>query len=156
VALDVTTNKAAVALSVVAPCYNDQECLPEFHRRVGDACRAAVGGDYEIVLVDDGSTDATRQIVQALSQADRRVIGVHLMRNHGHQLAATAGLSVARGQRILLIDADLQENIRRHLLPAGPSARCPRWCVSPAKVTGPATPSLASYREIARRIERRV
>jgi dolichol-phosphate mannosyltransferase len=100
---------AAVALSVVSPCYNEQECLPEFHARVTAACHATVGDGYEIVLVDDGSTDATRQIVQALSQADGHVIGVHLMRNHGHQLAATAGLSVARGERILLIDADLQD-----------------------------------------------
>ncbi len=102
-------DKAAVALSVVSPCYNEEECLPEFHRRVSEACGAAVGAGYEVVLVDDGSVDSTREIIHALSQADPRVIGVHLMRNHGHQLAATAGLSVARGERILLIDADLQD-----------------------------------------------
>jgi polyisoprenyl-phosphate glycosyltransferase len=101
--------RSRVALSVVSPCYNEQECLPEFHRRVTDACRATIGTDYEIVLVDDGSVDGTGQIVQALSHTDAHVIGVHLMRNHGHQLAATAGLSVARGGRILLIDADLQD-----------------------------------------------
>lgn len=109
VAFEVSAEGSTIALSVVSPCYNEQECLPEFHRRVTDACRMAVGTGYEIVLVDDGSVDGTSKVIQALSQDDPHVIGVHLMRNHGHQLAATAGLSVARGQRILLIDADLQD-----------------------------------------------
>jgi glycosyltransferase involved in cell wall biosynthesis len=109
VAFDVAGDHSAVALSVVSPCYNEQESLPELHRRVTAACWSVVGADYEIVLVDDGSADHTWEIIQALSQADQRVVGVHLMRNHGHQLAATAGLSVSRGRRILLIDADLQD-----------------------------------------------
>jgi glycosyltransferase involved in cell wall biosynthesis len=60
VALDVMAENRAVAISVVSPCRNEQECLPEFHRRVTEACRATVGDDYEIVLVDDGSVDSTR------------------------------------------------------------------------------------------------
>jgi dolichol-phosphate mannosyltransferase len=100
---------AAPALSVVAPCYNEEEGLPAFHHRASAACRAAVGDDYEIVLVDDGSSDGTWAAIEHLSAADPRIVGVRLMRNHGHQLAATAGLAVARGGRILLIDADLQD-----------------------------------------------
>jgi polyisoprenyl-phosphate glycosyltransferase len=108
VALDLNSATAAVALSVVSPCYNEQECLPEFHRRVSEACGAAVGGDYEIVLVNDGSTDATRRIVEGLSQADPRVVGVHLMRNHGHQLAAPPHFADwrLRYDYVLLLNAD--------------------------------------------------
>jgi polyisoprenyl-phosphate glycosyltransferase len=96
------------ALSVVAPCYNEQDVLPEFLRRVG-AVLEAVGGDGEIVLVDDGSRDRTWEVMTAAAAADPRIVAVRLMRNHGHQLALTAGLSVCRGERILIIDADLQD-----------------------------------------------
>jgi glycosyltransferase involved in cell wall biosynthesis len=106
---DAAADKAAIELSVVAPCFNEEQGLPEFYRRTTAACQSTVGDSYEIVLVDDGSADRTWQLIQGISRADPRLIGVHLMRNHGHQLAATAGLAVARGPRILLIDADLQD-----------------------------------------------
>jgi polyisoprenyl-phosphate glycosyltransferase len=109
VALDEAAERGAPALSIVAPCFNEQDCLAEFHHRATAACANVVGGDYEIVLVDDGSRDRTWAVIQALSEDDRRVRGVHLMRNHGHQLAATAGLCVARGRRVMLIDVDLQD-----------------------------------------------
>lgn len=96
------------ALSVVAPCYNEQDVLPEFLRRVG-AVLDGIGGTSEIVLVDDGSRDRTWDVIAGAAAGDSRVIGVRLMRNHGHQLALTAGLSVCRGERVLIIDADLQD-----------------------------------------------
>ena len=96
------------ALSVVAPCYNEQEVLPEFLRRVAAVLDAA-GGVAEVVLVDDGSRDRTWEVMTAAAAADTRIVAVRLMRNHGHQLALTAGLSVCRGERILIIDADLQD-----------------------------------------------
>jgi len=96
------------ALSVVAPCYNEQAVLPEFVRRVG-AVLDAWGGRSEIVVVDDGSRDGTWETMAAAAAADPRIVAVRLMRNHGHQLALTAGLSVCRGERILVIDADLQD-----------------------------------------------
>jgi polyisoprenyl-phosphate glycosyltransferase len=96
------------ALSVVAPCFNEEGVLPEFLRRVG-AVLEGLGGTAEIVLVDDGSRDTTWQTMQAAAAQDPRVVAVRLMRNHGHQLALTAGLSVSRGERILIIDADLQD-----------------------------------------------
>jgi dolichol-phosphate mannosyltransferase len=98
----------APELSVVAPCYNEQEGLEEFHRR----CRAAMeatGLRYEIVLVDDGSRDRTWPMLQALAETDPHLVLVKLSRNHGHQLALTAGLSVCRGRRVLILDADLQD-----------------------------------------------
>jgi polyisoprenyl-phosphate glycosyltransferase len=96
------------ALSVVAPCYNEQDVLPEFLRRVG-AVLDGVGGTSEIVVVDDGSHDRTWEVMTEAAGRDPRVVAVRLMRNHGHQLALTAGLSVCRGERILIIDADLQD-----------------------------------------------
>jgi len=103
-----------IRLSIVAPCYNEADGLREFHRRVSAAAQAALAPGRaepgcEIILVDDGSRDSTWQVISGLAEADPRVVGVRLMRNHGHQLAVTAGLSLARGERVLLIDADLQD-----------------------------------------------
>jgi dolichol-phosphate mannosyltransferase len=98
------------ALSVVAPCYNEEHCLDELHRRVTAACRDCLQGrPYEIVLVNDGSRDGTWAKIRALAARDDHVVGVSLARNHGHQLALTAGLTVCRGDRTLIIDADLQD-----------------------------------------------
>ena len=95
-------------LSVVVPCHNESGNLETLHARVAEVCRP-ITDDFELVLVDDGSTDATWTAISGLSQADRHVVGVKLSRNHGHQLALTAGLNVCRGRRILIIDADLQD-----------------------------------------------
>lgn len=96
-------------LSVVSPCFNEQGNLGELYRRLTGVCKAWAASDYEIVLVDDGSTDGTRSIIRELSEKDPHVVGVLLSRNHGHQLALSAGLHVCRGERILVIDADLQD-----------------------------------------------
>ena len=96
-------------LTVVSPCFNEEASLTELYHRVSEACRGEVGDDYEIVLVDDGSTDCTRDIIRTLCAQDSRVVGVFLSRNHGHQIALTAGLHVSKGERILIIDADLQD-----------------------------------------------
>ncbi len=102
------TETTRPALSVVAPCFNEERVLPEFLRRLG-AVLDGIGGASEIVVVDDGSSDRTWEILNAATAGDPRLVGVRLMRNHGHQLALTAGLSVCRGERILVIDADLQD-----------------------------------------------
>lgn len=103
------TRALSPKLSVVSPCYNEEGSLAELYRRVTEVARAAVGDDYEIVLIDDGSRDATRAILKDLSAQDRHVVSVLLSRNHGHQLALSAGLQVCRGERILIIDSDLQD-----------------------------------------------
>jgi dolichol-phosphate mannosyltransferase len=103
------------ALSVVAPCYNEQSVLPEFLRRIRAVCDT-LELPYEIVLVDDGSRDATWPIIASTAAADPRILGIRLRRNHGHQLALSAGLAASTGQLILLIDADLQDP--PELLPA--------------------------------------
>jgi len=97
-----------IYLSVVIPCYNEAAGVVELHRRVAAVCQT-VPQSYEIVLVNDGSKDATWQKIAALAASDPHLVGINLSRNHGHQLALTAGLSLCRGQRILILDADLQD-----------------------------------------------
>jgi polyisoprenyl-phosphate glycosyltransferase len=101
--------QARSMLSVVVPCYDEELVIPELHRRVTTVCRGLVGDSYELVLVNDGSRDETWAVLQMLAHRDGRVVAVDLSRNHGHQLALSAGLSLARGERILVIDADLQD-----------------------------------------------
>jgi dolichol-phosphate mannosyltransferase len=97
------------ALSIVVPCFNEEACLGELHRRLSAAARQAAGEDYELVLVNDGSRDGSWVLMQRMAETDPHVVAVNLSRNHGHQLALTAGLDLSRGQAILIIDADLQD-----------------------------------------------
>jgi dolichol-phosphate mannosyltransferase len=97
------------ALSVVVPCYNEEESIAELCRRVCAACRAVVRDDFELILVNDGSRDDTWSRMCAAAQSDPRVCCLDLTRNYGQQHAIAAGLSFCRGQRVLLLDADLQD-----------------------------------------------
>ena len=99
---------ASPYLSVVVPCYNEAAVLAAMHERVTRACEA-VGVDYEFVLVNDGSADRTWDGMLDLAARDPHLVCVNLSRNHGHQLALTAGLSTCRGGLVLVIDADLQD-----------------------------------------------
>jgi len=96
-------------LSVTIPCYNEAAGLPELYRRLTAACREAVGDDYEVILVNDGSRDATWEAITSLSAKDDHIIGVDLSRNFGHQAALTAALTLSNGERIFILDADLQD-----------------------------------------------
>jgi glycosyltransferase involved in cell wall biosynthesis len=98
-----------VALSIVVPCFNEQDCLGALHERLGAAARKAVAEDYEIVLVNDGSRDSSWDRMRQMAEADRHLVAINLSRNHGHQLALTAGLDLCRGETIMIIDADLQD-----------------------------------------------
>jgi glycosyltransferase involved in cell wall biosynthesis len=100
---------AARRLSVVAPCFNEVQGLGELHRRVTAVCQDAVGEDYEIILVNDGSQDDTWKTMAVLAMRDPHLVAINLTRNYGHQVALTAGLDHCRGERILIIDADLQD-----------------------------------------------
>jgi dolichol-phosphate mannosyltransferase len=97
------------ALSIVVPCYNEAACLELLHARVSDAARAVVGEDYELLFVNDGSRDGSWPVMQRLSAGDPHLVAINLSRNHGHQLALTAGLDLCAGEQILIIDADLQD-----------------------------------------------
>lgn len=97
------------ALSVVVPCFNEAGAIGELHSRVSTICRNVVAEDFELVLVDDGSTDGTWGAIASLAATDPHVAGIRLSRNHGQQLALTAGLRECRGDLILIIDADMQD-----------------------------------------------
>jgi polyisoprenyl-phosphate glycosyltransferase len=104
-------SSSAIYLSVVAPCFNEEAGLPTFYDRVSKACAAALDPlqRWELVLVNDGSRDGTLDVMTRLAKADPRVLAVNLARNYGHQIALSAGIQHCRGERILLIDADLQD-----------------------------------------------
>jgi glycosyltransferase involved in cell wall biosynthesis len=96
-------------LSVVIPCYNEEESLDETYRRVKAACDSAPVESYEVIFINDGSTDKTLSILKNLAQSDSNLVLVDLSRNHGQQLALTAGLFQAKGDYTLILDADLQD-----------------------------------------------
>ena len=98
-----------IDLSVVAPCFNEEECLPQFHRRMTLACKASGATTYEIVYVNDGSSDSSLDIMCHLQQQDPCVRVIDLARNYGHQIALSAGLAYTQGSCVLTIDADLQD-----------------------------------------------
>jgi polyisoprenyl-phosphate glycosyltransferase len=93
-------------LSVVAPVYNEEALIDEFYARV---CAALGGLPFELVLVDDGSSDGSTAALERLAEHDPRVRVVFLSRNFGHQTALTAGLDHARGDAVVMLDADLQD-----------------------------------------------
>jgi dolichol-phosphate mannosyltransferase len=93
-------------LSVVAPIYNEEGTVEEFYTRV---CSALDGLRFELVLVDDGSSDASAEILDRIADGDPRVLVISLSRNFGHQTALTAGLDHARGDAVVMLDADLQD-----------------------------------------------
>jgi glycosyltransferase involved in cell wall biosynthesis len=93
-------------LSIVAPVYNEQELVREF---VARACAAAADYEFELVLVNDGSSDGTPALLDRIAAGDRRVRVIHLSRNFGHQAALTAGLEHAAGDVVAMLDADLQD-----------------------------------------------
>ena len=95
-------------LSVVIPVYEEEQNLPVLHQRL-TAVLISVGLSYEIVLVDDGSRDRSVEIMHAPASNDAQVIVVELSRNFGHQVAISAGLDYARGDAVIVMDADLQD-----------------------------------------------
>jgi dolichol-phosphate mannosyltransferase len=111
--LESTRRTAPHRLSIVVPCYNEQESLPACHARLTTVLTgieaASPDLSWEIVYVDDGSRDRTSQVLRELWAADRRVTVLCLARNFGHQPAVTAGLEYAQGDAILILDADLQD-----------------------------------------------
>ena len=93
-------------LSVVIPAYNEEEVLPEFHKRLTSVLEE-IEGTCEILYVNDGSSDRTLEVLNDFK--DPRVAIIDLSRNFGKEIALTAGLDHARGEAVVVIDADLQD-----------------------------------------------
>lgn len=96
-------------LSVVVPVYNEKEGLREFYDRTKRVLLDVNGLDHEIIFVDDGSCDGSAQVITQFVGQDARVRLLKLSRNFGHQIAITAGIDAARGNAVVVIDADLQD-----------------------------------------------
>ena len=106
---DDTPSNEGPAVSVAIPCFNEETCIDELVARMTAACRSVVADSYEIILVNDGSTDRTWPMIQSHAEKDSHVVGINLSRNFGQQAALLAGLTIAAGERIFIIDADLQD-----------------------------------------------
>lgn len=98
----------SVELSVVVPVFNEEENIPELYRRLSAVLPRVVRA-WEILFVDDGSRDRSWELICSLAAQDSRVRGLRLSRNFGHQMAFAAGLDHARGQVVVIMDADLQD-----------------------------------------------
>jgi polyisoprenyl-phosphate glycosyltransferase len=99
---------ATPTFSIVAPVFNERETVEAFYTRT-IAVMEGVGDTFELILVDDGSTDGSYQVMRALHERDARVRVVEFSRNFGHQIAISAGLDHARGRCVIIIDSDLQD-----------------------------------------------
>jgi dolichol-phosphate mannosyltransferase len=97
-----------ITYSIIAPIYNEKENLLELHRRVTEVMNST-SKRWELVLVDDGSTDGSTDMILELAKKDKHVRPVIFARNFGHQIAITAGWDYARGDVVVIIDADLQD-----------------------------------------------
>jgi dolichol-phosphate mannosyltransferase len=96
-------------LSIVIPCYNEEEVIRETIKRLKTVCSGLINLDVELIFIDDGSHDNTRDILKMLASEDERIRIIGFARNFGHQIAVTAGIDAANGDAVVLIDADLQD-----------------------------------------------
>jgi len=94
--------------TIIAPIYNELENIPELYPRIRDVMERT-GEPWELILVDDGSTDGSTDVIRKLADNDERVRPVIFARNFGHQIAVTAGIDYSRGDAVVIIDADLQD-----------------------------------------------
>jgi polyisoprenyl-phosphate glycosyltransferase len=96
-------------ISVIVPCFNEEDVVVETHRRLLELADSQPDYDFELIFVDDGSHDSTLSLLRELVAKDTRTRVIAFSRNFGHQLAVTAGIDEARGNAVVLIDADLQD-----------------------------------------------
>lgn len=96
-------------LSIVTTLYKSAPYIIEFHQRAGATAKQLVGDDYEIILVNDGSPDDSLNLAVQLTESDPHIVVVDLSRNFGHHKAMMTGLCYAKGEQVLLIDSDLEE-----------------------------------------------
>jgi len=100
--------KENVRYTIIIPVYNEEAVIHETYRRLTRVMEA-IGEPYELLFVNDGSRDRTAEIIEGLAESDQCVVLLDFSRNFGHQIAITAGMDYARGDAIVIIDADLQD-----------------------------------------------
>ena len=103
------SEKKQQLLSLVIPCYNEEEVISETLKRLKEFCAGLQDLDVELIFIDDGSRDKTRVLLKGYAAEDSRIKVICFARNFGHQIAVTAGIDAARGDAVVLIDADLQD-----------------------------------------------
>jgi len=96
-------------VSVVIPCYNEEEVIDATLNRITDVADGLTSHDFEVIVVNDGSSDSTRLIVEKRIKQDKRLRLLNLTRNFGHQIAVSAGLAKSSGDAAVVIDSDLQD-----------------------------------------------
>lgn len=104
-----TMSSSGNVISLVIPCFNEEEVIVETHRRLVALAASQPAYQFEFLFVDDGSRDRTPQLLRQIVAADARARVLAFSRNFGHQLAVTAGIDEARGDAVVLLDADLQD-----------------------------------------------
>ena len=104
------TDQDRALLSIVVPCHDEEEVFPLLEEALTEvAGKLQTEVEVELILIDDGSRDATWEFIQAFAARDPRVRGISLSRNFGHQMALTCGYDMARGDAVVCMDADLQD-----------------------------------------------
>jgi dolichol-phosphate mannosyltransferase len=103
-----TPKKLKKMISVIIPCYNEEKNIALLHQRTSNVMRG-MSVNYELIFVNDGSADTTAQLLRALALEDENVVFIDLSRNFGHQIAVSAGIEHAKGDAVVIIDADLQD-----------------------------------------------
>lgn len=101
-------DQAGPEISIITPCYNEQESITLFHEKTTQVLDN-LGVDYEILFIDDGSTDRTARLIETLTKTNPRVRGIVFSRNFGKEAALTAGIDYALGQAVIPMDVDLQD-----------------------------------------------
>ena len=96
-------------ISIIVPAYNEEEVLELFHERISEVLETLTAYAWEIIFINDGSTDSTQAKIDALQKRDPRIASIVLSRNFGKEIAMTAGLDHAKGDAVVIIDADLQD-----------------------------------------------
>jgi len=95
-------------ITIIAPIYNEEGNIPELYQRIREVL-GTIDDSWELLMVDDGSTDGSTDLIREYHNQDPRVVPVIFARNFGHQIAVSAGLDYARGDAVVIIDADLQD-----------------------------------------------
>lgn len=105
----VAANQERLILSIIIPCFNEARVIKETLVRIDRVCQSIPDMDTELICIDDGSVDETYSILESFAHSEPRLRVIRLSRNFGHQIAVSAGLDAAKGEAIVIIDADLQD-----------------------------------------------